>query len=462
MSPISPPGFDLIVRGATIVSHTTVGIGDVGIRGGRIQEAGGTIREEAAEEIEAAGLLLFPGVIDMHVHFNDPGRARWEGWPSGSAAAAVGGTTTVAEMPLNASPPTLNAAAFAAKVAAAAGTSHADFALWGGLTPVNLDTMGELAQCGVIGFKAFMSNSGVEDFLAADDLTLREGMLRAAELGLPVAVHAEDEGLTSRLTSEARQAGATSVEDYLESRPPEAELAAISRAIELAIETGCRLYVVHISTPAGVKRVREAADHGAALIAETCPHYLLFSGDDMVTCGAPLKCAPPLRSHGEREALAQLVRDGSVDILASDHSPSPPDMKAHANFFNVWGGIAGGQSLLAAALSVAARAQDAAELVVLTDMLARNPAKVLGQPFKGDVRPGMDADFVLVDLDQEFTLAAGDLRYRHPISPYVGFPFRGRPVRTFLRGVTIAQDGNVIGPPRGRLITPVRASGIEY
>lgn len=460
MSRPPQPHVDLIIRNATLVTGDNPGEGDVAIRNDKIEEIGFPVRATAQQEIDASGLHLFPGVIDMHVHFNDPGRAHWEGWSSGSAAAAVGGTTTVAEMPLNASPPTLDAAAFDRKVAAASGASHVDFALWGGLTPSNLDTMAELAERGVIGFKAFMSNSGIEDFRAADDTTLREGMLRAAELELPVAVHAEDEYLTSQLTAKARVAGETSVQAYLESRPPETELAAIARAVELAAETGCELYVVHISTGAGVQCVVDAAARGLRVHAETCPHYLLFSEEDLTAQGALLKCAPPLRSEEERRVLVDMVRSGQVDVLASDHSPSPPEMKRHEDFFQIWGGIAGCQSLLTASLSVG-RETHRPSWKILIDMLASNPTRLLRQPRKGAIQVGMDADLVLLDLREAFTLTESDLRYRHPASPYVGFPFRGRPVRTFLHGITIAQDGHVVGRPQGRLITPARGSGIN-
>lgn len=460
MSRASRPNYDLIMRDASIVSHSMVGIGDVAIRDGRIEAIGFPVREPGCDEVDASGLHLLPGVIDVHVHFNDPGRAHWEGWATGSAAAAVGGTTTVAEMPLNASPPTLDASAFDAKVTAASGASHVDFSLWGGLTPVNLDQMGELAKRGVIGFKAFMCNSGIEDFLAADDATLREGMLRAAALRLPVAVHAEDDALTRRLTAEARAIGETSAEAYLASRPPEAELTAIARAIELATETGCELYVVHISTAAGVKLVRDAALSGVPVRAETCPHYLLFTDEDLASGGASLKCSPPLRSVHERDALVDQVRSGDLDILASDHSPSPPEMKAHDDFFQIWGGIGGCQSLLSASLSAGRHAGANIDLALVTDLLTRNPADLLRQPRKGDIRAGMDADLVLVDLAQEYTFDNSDLRYRHAVSPYVGYPLQGRPVRTFLRGITIAQDGNVVGRPQGRLITPARGSGV--
>lgn len=456
MTRATPPAYDLIIRGASIVSHDNVQTGDVAIAHGRIQEVGFPVHGASRDEIDASGLHLFPGVMDVHVHFNEPGRAHWEGWGSGSAAAAVGGTTAVAEMPLNASPPTLDAAAFDAKVAAATGASNVDFALWGGLTPVNLEHMGDLAARGVIGFKAFMCNSGIDDFLAADDATLREGMQRAAALELPVAVHAEDETMTRRLTAKARAAGETSVLAYLASRPPDAELVAIARAIELAAEAGCELYIVHISTAAGVRLVREAASRGARVRAETCPHYLLFTDEDVADRGASLKCSPPIRRPQEREALVDQVGRRHVDILASDHSPSPPEMKEHDDFFQVWGGIAGCQSLLSAALSAGATT----DLALVSEMLTRNPAQLLQQPHKGEIRAGMDADLVLVDLREEYSLAASDLRYRHRVSPFIGYPLRGRPVRTFLRGVTIAQDGAVIGRPQGRLLTPVRGSGI--
>lgn len=437
-----------------MISETKSGQGDIAIRDGVIEEVGFRIRRDTREEIDARGLHCFPGVIDMHVHFNDPGRAHWEGWATGSAAAAVGGTTSVAEMPLNASPPTLTAAAFDAKVAAATGASYTNFALWGGLTPVNLGDMAALAERGVIGFKAFMSNSGIDDFLAADDATLREGMLRAADLDLPVAVHAEDEALTAQLTAAARAAGKTGVRDWLETRPIAAELEAIGRALALAVETGCTLYVVHISSAAGAQMVKDALASGISVYAETCPHYLHFTAEDVEDRGALLKCSPPLRSHEERDKLRAALRQGLFDVIGSDHSPAPPEMKQADDFFDVWGGIAGAQSLLAAMLTDYVVAHHNKELRGLMEMLSRTPAEILGQVAKGDIAPGMDADLVLVDLQRVFTLGEDDLRYRHSQSPYVGFPFRGRPVRTLLRGVTIARDGVVVGPPQGRLLMP--------
>ena len=286
------------------------------------------------EELDARGLHLFPGVIDAHVHFNEPGRTEWEGWATGSRALAAGGGTACVEMPLNAHPPTLDGAAFDAKAAAASASSVVDFALWGGLTPDNLDRLEELAERGVVGFKAFMCDSGIEDFRAADDDTLHAGMAKAAELGLPVAVHAER---PARLTTP----DGTDWRAFVASRPVEAELEAIEVAIALAHETGCSLHVVHVSSGAGVELVARAE----GVTCETCPHYLTLTEDDLEELGTRAKCAPPLRSAAERAALWRHAEAGRIAFVASDHSPCPPDMKDKP-FTDAWGGIAGAQTTL--------------------------------------------------------------------------------------------------------------------
>ena len=243
---------DLLIRNGTVVTADGVGVADVAIDGGRIVGAAGPARQE----IDATGLHVFPGLIDVHVHFNDPGRADWEGAGTGSAALAAGGGTCFFDMPLNSAPPVIDAGRFNEKVSAMAGHSYADFGLWGGIVPGNLAADGRvLADRGVVGFKAFMSNSGIDDFGRADDLTLLRGMAEAARLGLPVAVHAESEELTGRLTAEARAAGRTGVRDYLDTRPIVAEVDAIRRAVLFAAEAGCQLHVVHVSSAAGMAAV---------------------------------------------------------------------------------------------------------------------------------------------------------------------------------------------------------------
>jgi allantoinase len=445
--------FDLIVRGGAVVFEHGVENADVGIEGETIADVGPDLSGTARSEIDARGLHVLPGAIDAHVHFNEPGRGSWEGWSTGSAACAAGGTTAVAEMPLNAHPPTLDGAAFDAKHAAASAQSHVDFALWGGLTPGNLNCMGELAQRGVIGFKAFMSNSGIDDFPAADDATLYEGMRRATALHLPVAIHAENDAITAHLARRAVADGRTAARDYHASRPAIAEIEAISRALLLAEETGCALHVVHVSTGRGVSRIAEARARGIDVSAETCPHYLLFDEDDLARLGAVAKCAPPLRPSTDVAALWHAVERGDFQLIASDHSPAPAEMKTGENVFQIWGGISGCQSMLAAIISTGHVAYGL-PLPLLARLLATGPANRLRLAGKGSIAPGHDADLVLVDLDGNFTLTADDLRYRHRHSPYVGMTFRASPVRTILRGETIAIGGETVGLPRGRLLTP--------
>src|SRR5215204_2347432 len=422
---------DLLVRGGAVISSDAESIADIAVSDGKIVEVTPEISGSAREEIDARGLHVLPGVVDVHVHFNEPGRANWEGWATGSAACAAGGTTTVAEMPLNSHPPTLDGPSFDAKENAAGTSSRVDFALWGGLTPVNLERMEELAERGVIGFKAFMSNSGIGDFPAADDATLFEGMQRAAALGLPVAVHAENDALTSALAARAIAAGQIGARDYLASRPVIAEVEAIARAILFAEETGCALHVVHVSTGRGIAQIAAARARGVDVTAETCPHYLVFDEDDLQLLGAIAKCAPPLRPRCEVDQLWQALARGDIQIVASDHSPAPADMKSSDDFFRVWGGISGCQSLLTSLLS-AGHIDREIPIASLAFLTAAGPARRFRMATKGRIAPGYDADFVLIDLRESFTLRADDLRYRHKHSPFAGMTFTSRPRCTIL------------------------------
>ena len=429
--------FDLLVRGGQ----------DIGIREGRIVALGENLAGSAANEINATGLTIFPGVIDAHVHFNEPGRTDWEGFATGSRAAAAGGTTTVFDMPLNSHPPTIDGPSFDAKRAAAEAQSLVDFALWGGLVPGNLDQLEVLRDRGAVGLKAFMANSGIDDFLAVDERTLRAGMQRAAELALIVAVHAESESMTRELTQRASSAGAKSVRDYLASRPIAAELEAIRRAIDLAGETGCKLHIVHISCARGVALVAQARGRGVDVSCETCPHYLVLNDEDMVALGAVAKCAPPLRSAKEQRELRRSL--SNVTTIGSDHSPSPPALKQRANFFEVWGGISGCRHLLPLLCGIEELSH--AEIIRLT---SRGVAERFGLEQKGALEIGRDADFTLVDLASEETITTDSLHYRHRQSPYVGRELRARVVRTVLRGQTIFEDGSFAIPPRGKFVRP--------
>jgi allantoinase len=434
--------FDLIVRGDER---------DIGVAGGRIAAVGPELAGGAAAEIDAHGLLVLPGVVDAHVHLNDPGRAAWEGFDTGTRALGAGGTTTAIDMPLNASPPTVDAAAFDAKVAAATGRLWVDIALWGGLVPGNVDELDELGARGVVGFKAFMSDSGIDDFAACDDATLAAGMARAAALGLPVAVHAEDDALTARLAAEAVAAGRVTMRDYRASRPVQAEVDAIERVIAIAEATGCALHVVHVSSGAGVGLIATARARGVDVTCETCPHYLVLDEDDADRLGALAKCAPPIRPAAEVEALWRRLAAGDIALVATDHSPAPAALKRGEDAFAVWGGISGAQTLLALMLDAGVRR--GLPIAHLVALLCAAPAQRFGlAPAKGALAVGADADLVLIDPQTEAVLEREQLLDRHRLSPYVGRRLRGRVVRTVLRGETVVLDGRIVGAPRGRIV----------
>ena len=420
--------FDLIVRQGVVDGRAT----DIGITDGLIEAVAPEL-SGARHEVYAGGQHVLPGGLDPHVHFNEPGRTHWEGFQTGSAALAAGGYTAFFDMPLNSSPPLVDGAAFDAKLAAALAGSCVDFGLWGGLVPGRLDRLEELAERGVIGLKAFMSNSGIDEFAHVDDVTLYEGMAIAARLGLIVAVHAENDALT------ARSFGPTA-RDWFAARPVVAELEAISRAILFASETGCALHVVHVSSGRGVALIAAARAAGVDVTCETCPHYLFLSQEDVEALGAVAKCAPPVRDATEQVELWRRVHAGEVDMVVSDHSPSEPSLKA-GSFGDAWGGIASCQSTR--------------ELLLLGEfepafvgrLTAAAPAERFGIARKGRIAPGYDADLAIIDPRAPYTLAATDLRYRHPISPYVGRAFPARVTRTLLRGAEPA-------PGNGRLLTP--------
>jgi allantoinase len=447
--------YDTLIRNGTIVTDTQTMQADIAIVDGCIVAIEPELTGDANRTIEAQGLTIFPGVIDAHVHFNDPGRSDWEGITTGTQALAAGGTTAFFDMPLNASPPTLDAASFGQKLAVAEKSSLVDFALWGGLVPGKLEQLEELHECGVIGFKAFMSNSGIDDFQASDDLTLYEGMRRIAQLGNIVAVHAENDQITGRLAQEAIAQGRTGVRDYLRSRPIVAELEAISRAILLAQETGCALHIVHVSTGRGISLVAEARARGVDVTCETCAHYLVLTEEDVERLGAVAKCAPPLRSLDEQEALWQQLAAGNIPFVTTDHSPGLPSMKTGDDFFAIWGGISGCQTLLQLLLTEG-YGQRQIPLPLIAAITSSQVAQRFRLPLeKGRVAPGCDADLVLLDLEQAHTLRTEDLFYRHKVSPYVGMRLQGQVVHTLLRGQTIFADGKHVGQPHGRLLKPV-------
>jgi allantoinase len=433
---------ELVVRGDTA---------DIAIDGGKIVAIGPEL-PEAAEEIDARGLHVFPGLIDVHLHFNEPGRTEWEGAATGSRALAAGGGTLFFDMPLNSTPCTVNADAFDRKRVALEASSITDFGLWGGLIPGNVTEMAELADRGVVGFKAFLCDSGLPEFPRADDLTLFEGMREAARLGLPVAVHAESQELTQGLVRKIPPEERGSVRAFLRSRPVLAELEAIQRATLLAREAGAKLHIVHVSSGRGVALTAEARAKGVDVSIETCPHYLFFTEEDVERLGAVAKCSPPLRSSVDQDDLWTQLLAGSVNIVASDHSPAPPDMKS-GDFGRAWGGIAGVQSTLAVLLD---RGHHCRELSLerISSLVAAEPARRFQIQGKGAIAIGMDADLALVDISRSVQLRMENLKQRHALSPYIGSTFRGCIERTIRRGETIFASGEIIAHAGGKFIRP--------
>ena len=442
---------DVIIRGGTLVYPDRREKADVRMSGGRIIEIAPELTG-AGSAIDATGLHIFPGIIDAHLHFNEPGRTEWEGAATGSCALAAGGGTLFFDMPLNSTPCTVNADEVDRKRAALEASSITDFGLWGGLIPGSVGEMAAMADRGVVGFKAFMCDSGLPEFPRADDQTLSDGMREAARLDLPVAVHAESQEMTRVLA--AGMTGSTA-RDFLDSRPVAAELEAISRAIEIAGATGARLHIVHVSSGSGVVKAREARTRGIDVSVETCPHYLFFSEDDLEAIGVVAKCAPPLRDLAEHAKLWEEVLEGHVDLIASDHSPSDPSLKKQGDFRTSWGGVAGVQSTLAVLLE---RGLDGRRLRFehIAGLVAANPAARFRIPSKGTLNLGNDADLLLLDPSRSYTLEPAQLLQRHKISPYLGFEFIGAVVRTIRRGETIFLDGRIVAETRGKFIRPER------
>ena len=430
-----------IIRGGEVLTPEGLQICDVRICDGNIAEVGANLASAGAvEEIDATGLLVLPGVLDAHVHFNEPGRAHWEGFATGSRALAAGGGTSFIDMPLNAAPPTLDRESFDQKRAAGEATSVLDFALWGGLVPENLDKLEELAACGVVGFKAFMIDSGMADFPGVDADVLRAGMKVAARLRLPVAVHAEDAAIIAERTRLAREVGNIGVRSWLDARPPESESEAVRVALDIAGETGCALHVVHVSCPEAVAMIRDAAASGVDVTCEVCPHHVLLNESAMFAHGAFAKCAPPLRDEGRRAQLWADILTGAVDSIGSDHSPAPPDMKQGDDMFAVWGGIMGCQHgfllLLDAVLD-----QCPEKLPLLWNLVSAAPAQRFGLATrKGRIASGLDADLVLVERTEPRTITADELLYRHKTSPYVGAKISARVARSLLRSEDVGSQ----------------------
>jgi allantoinase len=396
-------------------------------------------------------LVILPGLVDSHIHINEPGRTEWEGFRTATRAAAAGGYTMLVDMPLNCVPATTSPQALEAKRKAAQGQCQVDWAAWGGLVPDNLEQITSLASAGVSGFKCFLVHPGIDEFTMVNEDHLRAALPKLKKIGLPLLVHAELPGPIDSATQGLMQADWRAYETYLKSRPDEAELSAIDLLIRLCEEIGCQIHVVHLSTSKALARLRDAKRRGLPITVETCPHYLHLCSEGISNGETLNKCAPPIRNHQNREALWQGLREGIIDLVATDHSPCPPAMKQleSGDFRSAWGGIPSVSLALPLLWTEASRR--GFSLVDIARWMAERPAQLAGlEDRKGRLAVGLDADMVVFDPETEWAVSSAELHYRHAISPYLGKRLKGKVSMTFLRVECVYKQGSFPREPAGR------------
>jgi len=394
---------------------------------------------------------ILPGLVDSHVHINDPGRSDWEGFETATRAAAAGGFTTLVDMPLNCIPASITVDALQQKRAAAQGKCRVDWAAWGGVVKGNHQDIEPLAAAGVPGFKCFLIHSGIDEFTMVDEADLRTALPHLARTGLPLLVHAELAGPVDVATELLANADWRTYATYLQSRPDEAELSAIRMMLSLCQEYGFRLHIVHLASAQALPELRAARSQGLPVTVETCPHYLHLEAETIPNGATLYKCAPPIRTRANREALWQGLRDGIIDLVVTDHSPCPPAMKRldEGSFKTAWGGIASLSVALAVMWTEAS--QRGFSLMDIARWMAEGPARLAGcHSRKGRIAAGYDADLVVFYPEANFKVTTERLHYRHPVSPYVGESLRGVVKATYLRGQPVFVDGTFPGEPRGR------------
>lgn len=398
--------------------------------------------------VDVLELLVMPGVIDPHVHINEPGRTDWEGFETATSAAIAGGVTTLVDMPLNSSPVTTNVAAFEQKLISANKNKHTNLGFWGGVIPGNENEIEGLIQKGVLGFKAFLTHSGIDDFPNATEDDLRKVLPIFAKYDLPLLVHCELTDGINRDKGDVR-----SYANYLATRPDFWEDEAIAMMIRLSEEFDCRIHIVHLSTANSIQQIKEAKEKGIKISVETGQHYLYFAAEDILEGQTQFKCAPPIRSKSNNEKLWDALRSGIIDFVATDHSPATPDLKEieSGNFMKAWGGIASIQFAFPVLWTAAKKR--GYSIVEVAKWLCENPAKLIGkEKTKGKIEVGFDADIIIIDPNKSFRVEKDIILHKHKVTPYLNEILYGVVKQTYLNGVKVYENGSVLELSKGTII----------
>jgi allantoinase len=444
-----------VLRGERVLIDGALRPAAIHVRDGRVAAVGDLSDVGVGVPVHDAGdSVVMAGLVDTHVHVNEPGRTEWEGFETATRAAAAGGVTTLLDMPLNSIPATTTVDALDQKRSVARGRCHVDVGFIGGVVPGNAGDLAPLAQAGVLAFKCFLIDSGVKEFAYVSEADLREAMPELASLDLVLMAHAELPDPVGRAVAALdASADPRCYATWLHTRPPEAEEHAITLLIALSRETGVRVHIVHVAAAGAIPIIRRARAEGLSLSAETCPHYLVFSAEAIPDGATRFKCAPPIRERAHREALWAALRSGDLDMIASDHSPCPPSLKlpAEGDCLRAWGGISSIQVSLPAVWSCAP--PHGATVADVARWMSERPARLVGlESHKGAIAPGLDADFVVWDPEEEFIVDASVLQHRHKVTPYEGMRLHGVVRETWLRGERVYNRGHFSHEARGALL----------
>ena len=431
------------IRSRRVVLPDGISAASVHITDGKIARIADWDDVRNDELLDAGDSVVMPGIVDAHIHVNEPGRTEWEGYETATRAAAAGGVTTIVDMPLNSIPPTTTLAGFEEKLAAANGKCLVDVAFWGGVVPGNRSKLAPLVERGVRGFKCFLIHSGVDEFPHVTEDDLRIAMPEIARLNSVLLVHAEVPGPIDEAAKLLASSDPRTYDTFLRSRPAEAENKAIEMMIQLCRETGCRVHIVHLSSAEALPTLRAAKDEGLPITVETCPHYLTFAAEDIANGATYFKCCPPVRERENREKLWAAVSDGTIDMVVSDHSPCTPSLKLveAGDFMNAWGGISALQfGLPAMWTNLKMRGY---ELTELTRLMSEQTAKLAGlDGLKGRLAAGFDADIVVWNPDERFTVLPELIHHRHKLTPYAGMELFGKIEETIVKGKRVFSRGS--------------------